>query len=83
MPNQSLTVHFTEVGPKQEKEKSLSASTLGRHPRNEIVRQILAGEQHNNNDDKLQYAYQGLTKQKGSPIFQRTLAKIPGPAPPE
>lgn len=83
MTNQSLTVHFTEVGPKQEKKKSLSASTLGRHHHNKIVKQILAGKQQNNSNDKLQYAYQGLTKKKGPPTFQRTLAKIPGPATPE
>lgn len=40
--NQSCTVHFTEVGPKQEKKKSPNASGLGRHHRNATVRQILA-----------------------------------------
>lgn len=52
----------------RKRNKSLSASMLGRLHCNKIVKQAPAGKQQKNN--KLQYAYQGLTKEKGPPSFR-------------
>lgn len=79
MTNQSLTVHFTEVGPKQEKKKSPSVSMLGRHGCNNIVKQTLAGRQQPITNCKMLI---GVWPRKRPPVFLRTLAKIPGPATP-
>lgn len=60
----------------RKRKKSLSASMLGRHDCNKIVKQALAGSQQKNNN-KLQYAYQGLTEKKGPQSFREDTGKNP------
>lgn len=84
MTNQSLPVHITEVGPKQENRKPLRASVLGRRRCNKIVKQTLAGEQQNATTHcHMLIRVWGGGRGERPPSFQRTLAGIPGPAAPE